>query len=312
MSRIYEALQREQGEIANIILPQLEREPGAAAAPGARPQQAALRPVPAHGRPRQAPVDAGEEDADPAARDAVLNIAARKLPIQLQGSGPLLPFDGTDAAAAEQYRIIRTRLLQHPKRPRLFLVTSADAGDGKTVTAINIAAALSLKGQDRILLADTDFRRSSIHTRLGFPVGPGLTDVLCGKATLGEALVQTEQFPSLYVATAGEPVHNPSELLESPQWAALLNEVRGEFGYVIADSPPVASVADYDLLQAACDAVVIVARPDHTKRSDLMRVLDIVPKEKSAGIVMNCVNQWFLGRHSHYASHYYARPAAGK
>jgi capsular exopolysaccharide synthesis family protein len=291
MSKIYEALQREHGEIADIILPQLNGENGAGTA--LRPDHANQQPLPAAltaGAPAPAPdLDAGE---------------IRQFAIRLRGSGPLLPFDGTDAAAAEQYRIVRTRLLQHPKSPRLLLISSSGAGDGKTVTAINIAGALSLKGQDRILLADTDFRRSTIHTRLGLPLSPGLSDVLSGRATLREVLIRTEQFPNLYVATAGQQTSNPSELLDSTRWSTLCKDIRAEFPYVIADSPPVASVADYELLQAACDGVLMVARPDHTKRAELLNALGIVPKEKLIGIVMNCVSDWFLGRRSYYA--YYA------
>jgi capsular exopolysaccharide synthesis family protein len=297
MSKIFEALQKERGEIAEIILPQLDGEPGGCttAAPDRAPEPP-VRPL-SDDRGRAAAPD-----------DAAAGI--RQLAIQLRGSGPLLPFDGTDSAAAEQYRIVRTRLLQHPKRPRALLITSAGARDGKSVTAINVAGALSLKGQDRILLADTDFRRSTIHTQLGFPASPGLTDVLSGRATLREVLIRTEQFPNLYVATAGSPLPNPSELLDSQRWSALCDEMRAEFRYVIADSPPVASVADYELLQAAFDGVLMVARPDHTKRAELLTALEIVPKEKLIGMVMNCVPEWFLTRSSSYKGYYYSHGEA--
>ena len=90
----------------------------------------------------------------------------------------MLPFDdGVSSHASEQYRIVRTRIVQHPSRPSLILVSSPDPGDGKTITAINVAGALSLKSEGSVLLIDADFRRPNIHEQLGLPIGPGLADL---------------------------------------------------------------------------------------------------------------------------------------
>jgi receptor protein-tyrosine kinase len=229
----------------------------------------------------------------------------RTLPVRLNSASPLLPFDDAQSAAAEQYRIIRTRLIQHPKQPRMLLISSAGPADGKTITAVNMAGALSLKSDAKVLLADTDFRRSTIHTQLGIEVEPGLTDVLSGAASLEEALIRCEQFPNLYIIPAGSPRSNPSELLDSANWTIICDRLRKMFRYVIADSPPVASVADYELLQAACDGVVLVARPDKTSRMGLFKALEVVPEAKLIGVVMNCVPDWFLGRNYYYAPYYY-------
>jgi receptor protein-tyrosine kinase len=186
----------------------------------------------------------------------------------------------------------------------MILISSAGPGDGKSVTAVNVAGALSLKTEANVLLADTDFRRSTIHSQLGLPAAPGLADVLSGGATLEEALIRTKQFPNLYVISAGRHCANPSELLDSTQWSTICNQLRSRFRYVIADSPPVASVADYELLQATCDGVVLVVRPDHTKRQACMKAIEIIPKDKLIGVVMNCVSEWFLARddYSYYDS----------
>jgi capsular exopolysaccharide synthesis family protein len=194
--------------------------------------------------------------------------------------------------------------VQHAKRPQVILITSPSPGDGKSVTAINLAAALALKGQDRILLADTDFRRSSVHKHLGLAASPGLTDVLSGAAAARDVLICTEQFPNLFVAAAGEAPPNPSELLDSPRWTALCEELRAGFRYIIADCPPVASVADYELLQACCDGIVMVARPDHSRRGDLLKALEFVPKDKLIGVVMNCVKDWPFSRSHNYSAYY--------
>jgi protein-tyrosine kinase len=294
MTKLFEALRKGDGELPGMILPLLEEEP--------LPERSNGR---GHVEPR-APVN-GANNAVRESRTAGI----RQLPVRISGPGPLLPFDDTDLAAAEQYRIIRTRLIQNPKQPRIILVSSSGPGDGKTVTAVNLAGALSLKNDAQALLIDADFRRPTIHTQLGIPGSPGLADVLAGRACLEQALVRMEQLPNLHVLPAGEPPANPSELLDSERWEAARAEMLSLYRYVVVDSPPVASVADYELLQAACDAVILVARPDHTKRDALLRALELVPKDKLAGVVMNCVGEWFLGKPSHYPS-YYPKPAARK
>ncbi len=76
---------------------------------------------------------------------------------------------------------------------------------------------------------------------------------------------------------------------------------RSEFDFVIMDAPPVGSAAEYELLQLACDGVVLVVRQDHTNRQLWKRALDTVPKSKQLGVVLNCARNWFLWKtHSYY------------
>jgi capsular exopolysaccharide synthesis family protein len=200
--------------------------------------------------------------------------------------------------------MLRTRLQHHRKQPRMVLVSSAEAGDGKSVTAINLAGALSLKIEENVLLVDGDCRRSNIHAQLGLPLSPGLSEVLSGSSDLAEAIIRLEQLPNLSVLTAGEPRVNPSELLDSTAWRDLAASLRERFRYVIVDSPPVGSVADYELLQAVCDGVILVARPDHSSRAVLLSSLKTVPEDKQLGLVMNCVSPWFLNGKRAYAGYY--------
>ncbi len=307
MSKIFTAIRKIPGEMSDLVLPMLELDQQNGSPD--EDHEAMVRAVVGdEDMAPSIPAPQGTRPEDPA--PVVMTDRVRRMHLRLPASAPLLPFDGSNVAAAEQYRIIRTKLLQHESRPRMLLVSSAGPADGKTVTAINIAGALALKSDAKVLLADTDFRRSTIHKQLELPSSPGLLDVLSGAATLESALIRAEQFRNLYVISAGEPRTNPSELLDSPRWTSLCNELRSQFAYVIADSPPVASVADYDLLQAACDGVVLVVRPDHTKRQSFLKLLEIIPKEKLIGVVMNCVEDWFLGRSSGYAPYYgYHEPA---
>ena len=192
-------------------------------------------------------------EASTAGESLVSQIPSR--PSRIPASAPLLPFDSTHWHAAEQYRIVRTKIIQHPKQPRTLVVSSAGSGDGKSVTSVNIAGALSLKTEANVLLLDADFRRSAIHLQLGFPQSPGLADIVSGSCGLQDALDRTEQLPNLYVIPAGEAKVNPTELLDSSRWRAICAQFRAHFRYIIIDSPPIAAVADYDLIQAVCDEI---------------------------------------------------------
>jgi capsular exopolysaccharide synthesis family protein len=194
-------------------------------------------------------------------------------------------------------------------QPHLIVISSPDSGDGKSVTAINIAGALALTSEGQVLLVDADLRKSTIHGQLGLPESPGLADILAGDCTPEEALVHTREFPKLYVASAGTPPGNPVELLDSARWMALCAKCRDMFRYVIIDSPPVGTVADYELIQAVCDGVILVMRPDFTNRHLCKCALDFIPKEKFIGVVLNCVPDWSPGKYSGSNYYYYSSSA---
>src|SRR5207253_2006001 len=139
----------------------------------------------------------------------------RRISLRIPHNSPALPFDGTLWAANEQYRILRTKLVQHPKSPRMIMISSTGPGDGKSITAINLAGALALKSDANVLLMDCDFRKSAIHRHLGSPPTPGLAEVLAGTCALEDAVVGTEEMPNLYILPAGKPEGNPVELLDS-------------------------------------------------------------------------------------------------
>jgi len=285
VSKIVEMLLSSTGEIADAIRPLVEVAPGKE--PGGELRKEEVPEVTAH-------------------KDEAVTLAGvRTLALRLPAPSPLLPFEKGQRRASEQYRMLRTRISQHPKDPRVIVVSSPAPGDGKSVSAINIAGALSLKSEGQVLLVDADLRRSGIHTQLGLPESPGLADVLKGACTLEEALVHTQDFPNLFVLSAGAPVENPVELLDSPRWQTLVAQFRSLFTRVVLDSPPVRAVADYDLIQAVSDGVILVVRPDHTNRLLCHRALEIVPKNRLLGVLLNCAPDWGPARHSGSRTDYY-------
>jgi receptor protein-tyrosine kinase len=277
MSKIFDALRKtdllESADLAEPVL--TSRKVDSNALPTMEPANAAVAVA----------LEAPKTGTPETLRTAALKISAL---------APIFPLDDAQPIAAEQYRIIRTKIMQHPAKPRVIVVSSATSGDGKTVTAINIAACLALKPDTSVLLIDADLRRPMISNLLGVPAAPGLADVLAGRCTSADAVIQTEQFPNLSVLVAGEKKENPAELLDSPRWRALIEEFRRQYRFVIMDATPVAAVADYALVQAACDGVALVVRQDHTERALLNNALRVVPKDRLLGTVLNCVENWFL------------------
>ena len=226
---------------------------------------------------------------------------AQRVRIQLEPNSPILPFDGADPRASAQYRMIRTKVHQDPRQPKILMVSSPMPSDGKTVSAINLSAALALQENVEVLLVDADFSRSSVAKLLGLRAVPGLGDVLHGSATLSDALVRVDQLPNLYVIPAGKATINPAELLASGRWMALCELLRNHFRYTVLDAPPVGAIADYELLQLSADGVVLIVRPDHTNRHLCDIAFQTVPKAKQIGVIVNGAEEWFLSKtHNYY------------
>jgi capsular exopolysaccharide synthesis family protein len=288
MSKVYEALRKAQEEGVGINI-KIDAD-----AYGTECDSAAGQPnLPEDGEGRVE----RQEDVD-----------IRMLPISVPPDSVAIPWNGAaDPGASEQYRIIRTRIVQHPKRPKMLLVTSANSGDGKTVSAINIAGALALRDNANVLLIDADFRRKGLCKMLGLPDELGLANLLEGNYPLQKAIVRVEQYPNLYVLPAGVSKINPAELLDSKAWDTVCATVRKHFDFVVLDAPPIAGVADYELIQAKCDGVIMIVRPDHTDRTLCTKAFELIPRDKVLGVVLNCAYQWFLGRT--HESYYYGSTA---
>jgi receptor protein-tyrosine kinase len=225
----------------------------------------------------------------------------RVVRLRIAATSPIFPFDTGQHDAAEQYRIVRTKLLHHPKKPRLLVISSAGSGDGKTVTTINLAASLAIKQSSEILLVDGDLRRPRVAELLGIPPSPGLAEVLEGTADLEAALVRTAELPNLFVLPAGAGRTGAAELLDSANWRPFIARIRARFSNVLFDAPPIALVADYELIQLACDGAIVVARPDHTNRAACLNALELVPRDKMLGVILNCIENWWLWKTDGYS-----------
>ncbi|MGU3293321.1 polysaccharide biosynthesis tyrosine autokinase [Williamsia sp. M5A3_1d] len=186
----------------------------------------------------------------------------------------LIDFKGGATPSAEAFRKIRTNLAfaNVDSPPKIILVTSPIAVEGKTTTAMNLAAALVEAG-NRVVLVDADLRRPQVDTRSGLLGDIGLTNALRGDGDLSD-LVQPSAVDGLWVLASGPRPPNPAELLASKRAGVTLSELGSSFDYVIVDSAPVLPVTDAAVLAQWVDGILLVARSGSTKFGDLSDAYD--------------------------------------
>jgi polysaccharide biosynthesis transport protein len=178
------------------------------------------------------------------------------------------------SVVAEAFRTLRTAVLFSTPgaAPKLILVTSATASEGKTVNCLNLAATLAESGS-RVLLVDVDLRHPSCHRALGIENTTGLSNFLAGQAAL-EGIVHVLEKPKLWFIPGGPTPPNPAELVGSSRMREMIDLAREEFDFVILDSPPVTPVSDALVLARASDGVVLVVKGQDTPRDVVRRARD--------------------------------------
>lgn len=190
--------------------------------------------------------------------------------------------------AAEQYRSLRTRIknAERGRTMRSILITSPNKGDGKSLTAANLALTMAQEVQHRVLLVDGDLRRPVIDRLFGIPDTPGLTDVLMGGAALDDAIVSIATH-NLSVLPAGPIPSQPAELLGSTAMRRTLDALRTRFDRIIIDMPPVAPLADVSIALGMADGLLMIVRAGVTPKPAIERALSGLDTAKVLGLVLN-------------------------
>jgi capsular exopolysaccharide synthesis family protein len=188
----------------------------------------------------------------------------------------------------EQFRSLRTRLLQagERERKRAFVITSAGVGEGKTLTALNLAWLLAQTDGVKALIIDADLRQPCAAEYLGIETECGLSEVLTGETRMNDAIVKLE--PSgLHLLPGGAAREDVAELLSGPRFGRLLDEARKHFDYIIIDAPPLGVFTDANLLINRADAALLVVRASRTRYSVVDHLLEQLPRERMLGVVLN-------------------------
>ena len=187
----------------------------------------------------------------------------------------------------EQYRRLAASLhhAQALSGIKVIMVTSAVVGEGKTLTASNIAMTLSQSYKKEVLLVDADFRRPSVHAVFGIPAYPGLAESLTPDQTqkIRVRLVSS----GLGVLTGGRPTSDPIAALTSERMRQLVQEARNTFDWVILDTPPVALISDASLVSSMTDGALIVVKAGQTPWDLVERAVQAVGRERTLGVVLN-------------------------
>lgn len=289
MSRIQDILSKAERDGTVRRTRSIGGEPGPGRPAGvAAPPPAAVAPAPpapAWSADSTAPAWSPDADAPPlmprehvAPREAIATTLDPRL----------VAATASSSLAAEQYRALRTRIkrAENGRSIRTLVITSPGKGDGKSLTAANLALTMAQEYQQRVLLVDGDLRRPSVHRLFGVSDGPGLSDILMGGATADEAIVTLPDH-HLAVLPAGTLPSHPAELLGSSAMRRLLDTLRQRYDRVILDMPPVAPLADLHILAPLADGVLMIVRAGVTPKPAIERALAGLDAGKVLGLVLN-------------------------
>ncbi|MBE7196121.1 MAG: CpsD/CapB family tyrosine-protein kinase, partial [Gordonia polyisoprenivorans] len=209
------------------------------------------------------------------------------------------------SSLSEAYRQLRLNMqfVNVDEPPRVIAVTSGIPGEGKSTTAMNLAAALADAG-NRVVLLEADLRRPAIAAAMGLSPDVGFTTVLIGQATVEEALQNAGR--NLAVLTSGPIPPNPSELLVSEQANALVRTLGDHADFVIIDTAPLLPVADGSEVAALADATLVVHRSGKTTREQAARSMESLARvgRRPVGVVLNMTSPTQSGYDYPYAERF--------
>lgn len=198
------------------------------------------------------------------------------------------------ASPDEAFRVVRSNL-QGPLADlerRVVVVTSADAGDGRTAVAVGLARAFARSG-GRVVLVDLDLRHPDAHRVLGAHNERGATDVMVGRRTLEECVQPVEPSAGgdtgLYFLGAGEQVGNPADLLGTSRAAGMVEDLSAQYDLVLLDSPPVLAVADTLVIARLAGAALLVVEQRRTPLPTARKAKDLLERNQACvlGVVLN-------------------------
>lgn len=190
-------------------------------------------------------------------------------------------------ASREQYRRLAAVLhdAQANRGFRVLMIASAMPGEGKTLTAANLALTLSESYQNQVLLIDADLRKPTLHQVFGLDAAVGLNEGL--EAEAHAKLVLRQVSPRLSILPAGRPTADPMAALTSTRMRQLVGEAKEAFDWVILDTPPLMLLPDAHLLSSLVDAAVLVVRANATPHDLVKRSAEIIGRDRIVGVLLN-------------------------
>jgi len=206
----------------------------------------------------------------------------------------LVTVTAPESLAAESYRSIRSSILlsSADQRTKVILITSSFMAEGKSTLSANLAITLA-QGGARVLLVDSDLRRSTLHKAFNVekPLG-GFSNLLSQTGSQDVYLTPNLDLPTLTLLPSGPKPPNPAELLASNRMLNLIHEWRQEYDHVVIDSAPILMVSDSLPIAASADGTVLVVRAGLTRKKAIARAFDLLSRSniRILGAVMNAID----------------------
>jgi protein-tyrosine kinase len=192
---------------------------------------------------------------------------------------------------SDAYKILSTQILHklQDNRWNALAVTSPNAGEGKTLTAINLAISLAKEVTYTVLLVDADLRDPSVHRYFGLQPELGLSDYLLHDAALADLLIHPAGIPRFIILPGGKPLTNSTEMLSSPKMTRLVDELKTRYAsrIVLFDVPPLLASADTLAFSPYVDAALLVIEEGKTSAQDARRASELLANTQLIGTVLN-------------------------
>jgi len=202
----------------------------------------------------------------------------------------LVSFFEPSSVVAEQFKRLRTYVIKPgmENSPKTILVTSAMAGEGKSMVAINLAITIAVDLHSNALIVDCDLRNPSLSRWFGIREQKGLSDYLLGEAQLPELLVKTP-VDKLTILPGGTIQDNPVELIGSNKMKSLVADLKSRYTdrYIILDSSPLLATTEPSVLNEMVDGILLVIKSGDTPRESIQQALKLLDKKKIIGAVLN-------------------------
>ena len=251
----------------------------------------------------------GETQTDAAALKQVPDAEVRLEPLSR-----IVYYTDPRGLAADRFRFLRMRIreLSDPSKLKSLLVTSPLSLDGKSTVSVNLAAALSEKGQNDVLLLEADLYHPTMHELLGLEAGPGLGQCLSSGVSPFSVMRRLSPL-GCYFLPAGTQVTDVNELLHGEELGKIMRILSPCFKWIIIDSPPIIPIADSLALARHADASLLVVRAGQTPKEAVERAVQSLGIKHVIGVVLNGLDG--LGRlYSKYNKNYgsYSPRSGGK
>ena len=235
--------------------------------------------------------------------------AKEKAKVQKQNES--LIGSNTSFVATEAYKRLRTKLqfsFTDDGTSRVIGLSSALSGEGKSLTAVNLAYTLAQLNK-RVIILDCDMRRPTLADKMSLNKKPGLSEYLTGQHEFKDVVQRyggEEEEIAFHVISAGENPPNPVEMLSSLRMERLLDNLREAYDYILLDLPPVSEVTDAMAIAPKADGMLLVVRQDYCDRIVLNETVQQFAfiNAKVLGVVFNCTSE---NRGKYYGKSYYKR-----